>query len=86
MDKKREKRRDRHKKKIEDSGSDDEVDDGVVGFCFLDGFWGDQDDGFWGDGFWFCEDTNDGIGDVAGGGDDGGFNGGDGGQDCAGGD
>ena len=41
MDKKRELRRDRRKKKIKDSVADDEVDDVAVGFCFLEGFWGD---------------------------------------------
>ena len=71
------KRRDRRKKKY---GTDDEVDDVVAGFGFLDGFWGDQDDGFWGHGFWFFEKIGDGIEDFDGVGDDIGCNGSDGGH------
>ena len=70
-------RRDRRKKKYKDSGAEDEVDDAVVGFGFYKGFWGNQDEGFWGHGFLFFEKIGDVIEDFDGVGDDGGCNGSD---------
>ena len=76
MDKKRENRITRRKKNKYNT-VDDEVDDDVVSFWFFDGFWGDQDGGFWGEGKCFFDCYGDGFGNFTGGGYDGGKNGAD---------